>query len=170
MIQILLDGFILGNIDVIEGVSEVTEATSWTLSPSEIDTWYGDFTYSGATIDTIYSLPGKENSSEDEFNNFTYTDLLTMDDYKKEVETKETIYIYKGLVDQVGESVLGSVEYNIQASSDIFDDAMKTKPGKRGKSHYWNWTMRGLAKIATKDKGDYNDDLGAGKRNGLFIL
>ena len=156
-------GFNLGTMEVTEHISTIKKENSWRLVPSEITTWYGDMEYTEPTIEAIYSIPDStQEDTEEEYNNFTYKSLTEYN--LVEDETKEIRYISSKLVSDIGgESNLGTTDHKTIDSQDIYNDAMQTKPGVDDTSHYWNWTMNGLAEIAEKDGGDgHNNHIGAG--------
>ena len=164
--------FSLGSINVTENVTTVSSETSWDVVPLQISTWYGDIAYSGAEKKTTYTISDSPNEvTETEFENYDFKKITN--GTQAAGESKEIRYISNTLVESVGgESVLDldGIDYTAIDSEDIYDDAMETLPGADNKTHYWNWTMKGLSYIAVKDKGKnsegndaYNDDLGGGK-------
>lgn len=153
-------GFDLGPISVTEGIETIHKVNNWQFYQSEIDTWYGDFQYSTPEKETEYSIStSSAEATQEEYDGFNFDSMNEFDN--KADETITRVYINKTLSNQVGGlTANGNELYIVQGGSDIYDDALQTDVGKADKSHYWNWTVKGLINIGMKDNGTYNENPG----------
>lgn len=157
------DDFQLGTINVQEVICKTSSQTKKQLMVNEIKTWYGDFKYQVSSPEVFYTVPGKDdNATQADYEGYNQTKMSATDAASKADESKETIYIYEKLVEQVKNQTPGldaSKEYHEQASNDITNDPMNTENGADNKNHFINWTIIGLNEIANNDGGEKNKDI-----------
>lgn len=157
------DDFQLGTINVQEVICKTSSQTKKQLMVNEIKTWYGDFKYQVSSPEVFYTVPGKDdNATQTDYEGYNQTKMSATDATSKADESKETIYIYKKLVEQVKNQTPGldtSKEYHEQSSNDITNDPMNTENGVDNKNHFINWTIIGLNEIANNDGGEKNKDI-----------
>lgn len=160
--------FKLEDIEVTEVQVHETCENKWQVQLCSVDTWYGKFKYNNPDVENIYYVPGNTAEvSEAEYNAYDFTKVTQFENLG-DGEERKIRYIYKDLLEQVEkqkqEGKIDTTKCNIQRSSDILDDPMKSENGKDGNTaHFQNWTMNGLSQISTEDEGKYNDDTGGGK-------
>lgn len=157
------DDFQLGTINVQEVICKTSSQTKKQLMVNEIKTWYGDFKYQVSSPEVFYTVPGKDdNATQADYEGYNQTKMSATDAASKADESKETIYIYEKLVEQVKNQTPGldaSKEYHEQSSNDITNDPMNTENGVDNKNHFINWTIIGLNEIANNDGGEKNKDI-----------
>lgn len=153
-------GFDLGDIEVTEVIANKKIQNKWQVMVNKIGTWYGDFTYTLAEPEIMYSIPEEpEAVTEEKYNEYNHTkitDFAVGSDKEKEVR-----YLYNRLKFQVEDEIeAGKIDISkceLQSSNDIYDNVMKVASGADNREHFQNWAIRGLEAIAEEDNGEKTD-------------
>ena len=180
-----ISSFDLGEIKVAEKIKTRRKETSCDLSPTSINTWYGNFNYSDPNIIKQYFLTvdggDEESISEDEYKAFGYSDL------EKDYEEPSSKYIERidsskslnaQYIDGFGKSMdkdkpnpnpklkvedrptaLVEVHTWKSGSNNMTNVLYETKPGKNNIDHFNKWTAYGLYSIGIKDGGTKSKEL-----------
>lgn len=164
-------GFNLGPINVTEIIATTNISNKWQVVTDSVSTWYGNFSYTAPTIQTIYHTSEfTREATPQEYLDYNQDKLILDTTYTSSDIKMKDVYLSKTLADQGGvvdSHTEGNPDILIDVvpstQEDIYNDALATQPGGGNSSQYRHWNVRGLSNIAVSDNNGYGDTLGAGK-------
>lgn len=153
------------DIDVIEGIIEITEETSWDVQPSEVKTWYSTTTYPDPEIITKYYVSNEAGEVDKSvFDAYNYIED-TSQGVKQTLPDETITDVYISALHNLEVIAPPDKVYenrHVDTGQDLIDDVLNKKPGEANEANFWYCTIKGLKKVAENDGGEFNNNLGPG--------